>query len=57
MNAKVFPIIIVAAFLCLAIVPFAMQAQSSHHSQTESNLSARAASTREVIRQLQATDE
>ncbi|MBX9772425.1 MAG: hypothetical protein K2X29_13705 [Candidatus Obscuribacterales bacterium] len=57
MNPKVYPILIVAAFIVLTIVPFAIQAQSQHHTLKNSEFLGRAANAREVIRQLEATDE
>jgi hypothetical protein len=57
MSAKVYPILIVLAFLCLAIVPFTIHIPSQDNSLKNNAFLGRAASAREVIRELEATDE
>jgi len=57
MSARIYPILIVVAFLCLAVVPFAISAQTQNHSLKNSKFLGRATSAQEVIRQLEATDE
>lgn len=56
MNAKVYPLLILLAFLSLAIVPFVMHPQRQHNSLQSSHILDRAASAREVIRELEETN-
>lgn len=56
MSVRVYPILIIAALLCLAIVPLAINAQQ-HNSLKNSQFLGRATSAQDVIRQLEATEE
>lgn len=55
MSAKVYPILIVLAFLSLAILPFTIH--PSTHKSNDSRFLGTTANARDLIRQLEATDE